>query len=808
MSLYAQVLPNPGRPLGQLFTYRVPEHLKGSIQVGAQVVIPFGSRTIVGLVASLADKSDRRDLKEVETVLADVPVLTEDAMALARWLAEYYICEFGEALRPFLPEGMSYRVGRRFSLTDEPIPQSLYAHPDAGPLLRHMESAAEEVSIGALRRVLSANRLRRALRLLKSHNRIAERATVRPPRARQRHVRLLEVRASSQEIDRYFEHRAARAPARVAGLRVAIAAGPLSAAELARRAGVSAAGVRGLVEDGMLEERWTPIRRRPWAHVDGQADERPVLTSEQAEAVAAIKAAVSSGTPTSFLLYGVTASGKTEIFLRVIEPVLAAGKQAIVLVPEISLTAQAIGIYRARFGDRVALMHSALSLGERWDEWQRIRTGEAGVVLGARSAIFAPVPDLGLIVVDEEQETSYKQEQVPRYHARDVALKRGQLSRCSVVLASATPSIESFYDAERGRHQLLRLPTRIDARPLPRARVIDMRGREGRQAILSAALRQAVAARLREGEQVILFLNRRGFATFLLCPVCGEALRCQQCGVALKYHREAGQVRCHHCGLSRDAPDICSNCGGHHIRFSGFGTERVEREVKAVLPVAKAGRMDRDTTARKGAHVRIVGQFRSAETDVLVGTQMLAKGFDFPGVTLVGVISADTSLNLPDFRAAERTFQLLTQVAGRAGRGDKEGEVIIQTYRPDDSSIQTAAVHDYESFYRSEMENRRELNYPPLRQLINLVVSSETEEEASRRARAVADALQRSVTEELQILGPAPAPLARLRGRHRWHVVVKGPRGKAQEAGREALAGLGERGPSTLAVDVDPVSLM
>jgi len=809
MSLYAQVLPDPGRALSQLFTYRVPEHLLDQVRVGGQVLVPFGPRTLVGVVAGLTDSTDRGNLKDIEAVLDDVPALPEDALPLARWIADYYLCELGEAIRPFLTEGMNYRIGRRFRLSGGEIHPSIREHADAGPVIRQLQAEGRDVTLGALRRLLPPARLQRAIRILKSRRLIEEKASVIAPRARERQVRLLEVTVDAEELERYCREREGKAPARVSALRAAAEAGPLQAGELAERAGVSTSAVQGLVKEGVLRPRWVSTRRMPWG--DASSDPAPphTLMPEQQEAVAAIAEALDAGTTASFLLFGVTASGKTEVFLRSIERVLAAGKQAIILMPEISLTAQAVGIYRARFGERVAIIHSALSLGERWDEWQRIQTGEAGVIIGARSAIFAPVRSLGLIVVDEEHETSYKQEQAPRYHARDVALKRGELNRCPVVLASATPSLESFYDAERGLHRLLRLPARVEDRPLPATRIVDMRGRKSQPAILSTALRQAIAARLRDGEQVILFLNRRGFATFILCPVCGEALRCPHCGVALKYHRDMRQVRCHHCALAKAAPDTCSKCGGHHIRFSGFGTERVERELSVIFPAARAGRMDRDTTARRGAHVEIVGQFRSAATNVLIGTQMVAKGFDFPGVTLVGVIAADTSLNLPDFRAAERTFQLLTQVAGRAGRGEKEGEVVVQTYRPDDPSIQAAARHDYESFYRSEIENRRELNYPPFRQLINLIVSAEQERDASERAEAIADALRGAAEgHPVDVLGPAPAPLAKLRDRHRWHLLVKGEQGEAREIVRRVVADLGDQGRGTLSVDVDPVSLM
>jgi len=542
-----------------------------------------------------------------------------------------------------------------------------------------------------------------------------------------------------------------------------------------------------------------------------------LLTVEQAGAVEVIGEAAAAGRAASFLLYGVTASGKTEVFLRVIEQVLEQGRQAIVLMPEISLTAQAVGIYRARFGDQVGVLHSALSVGERWDEWQRIRAGEARVVIGARSALFAPTPSVGLIVVDEEHETSYKQEQAPRYHSRDLALKRGELARCPVVLASATPSLESFYAAECGRHHLLRLPTRVEERPLPRVQVVDIRSAGPRTTILSTPLRQGIGSRLEAGEQVILFLNRRGFATFLLCPACGEAVRCPDCRVSLTYHRQQRQVRCHHCGLAEKAPTVCIRCGGRNIRFSGFGTERVESELASVFPRARAVRLDRDTTARKGAHVRIVGQFRTAAADILIGTQMVAKGFDFPGVTLVGVVSADTSLNLPDFRAAERTFQLLTQVSGRSGRGEKEGEVVVQTFRPDHYSVSAAAQQDYEAFYRREIAVRQELDYPPFTRLANLVVSAEQEQQARERAEWLAERIRQLIGRpcpqvigagRLDVLGPAPAPIPKLRGKHRWHLVVRAPRGELQGVLRKALSGAGDWAGASVAVDVDPTSLM
>jgi len=455
------------------------------------------------------------------------------------------------------------------------------------------------------------------------------------------------------------------------------------------------------------------------------------------------------------------------------------------------------------------LLHSALSLGERWDEWQRIQSGAAAVVIGARSALFAPVRQLGLIVIDEEHEGSYKQEQAPRYHAREVALQRGQVHHCPVVLASATPAVETFYAAETGRHRLLRLPERVEARPLPAIRIVDLRGAARQPAIFSGPLRQGIAARLAANEQAILFLNRRGYASVLLCPSCGQSVRCPDCGVSLTFYQENSSVRCHHCGLATKAPDICGKCGGRQFSFSGFGTERVEAELMRLFPHARPGRLDRDTTATKDSHLRIVGRFREADTNILIGTQMVAKGFDFPGVTLVGVISADTALHLSDFRAGERTYQLLTQVAGRSGRGGKEGEVVIQTYQPEHYAVAAAAEQDYEGFFRQELEMRRELRYPPFSVLANVVFSSESNLEAGRRAALVAGEIAAADTEHRsEVLGPAPAPLEKLRGRYRWHLLVRSAPGVLQTVLRAALARLSEWTEGTMAVDVDPVNLM
>ncbi len=586
MARYAGVLPDPGRALNQLFTYHIPEHLAAAVQPGTQVLVPFGPRSLVGLVLTVSDEVDRTDLKDIEAVLEGAPPLSEDALPVAKQIAAHYLCDLGEAIRPFLPQGMSYRLSRRIQRTELEPPANLRDSADAARVLEACRGK-RGASLGALRRLLPTARLTRVLQALKEAGTISEHVTVLAPEGEKK-VRLVGLAASPEECQVYCQQQARRAPGRVKCLQVAQQAGPLPSTELAKRAEVSLSVVQGLVKQDLLAYRWSSVRRVPWMS-EVIASTAPVLTEAQTKAVAAITDAVSHASAETFLLYGVTASGKTEVFLHAISECLRAGQQAIVLMPEISLTAQAVALYRARFGDRVALLHSALSPGERWDEWQRVLSGEAAVVIGARSALFAPIRHLGLIVIDEEHETSYKQEQAPRYHARTVARWRAAHYSCPVVLASATPSLESFYAAEAGDYRLLRLPERVEARPLPSIRVIDLRGAARQPAIFSSPLRQGIALRLADREQVILFLNRRGYASVLLCPTCGHSVRCPDCGVSLTFYQQDSSVRCHHCGLATRAPDLCGHCGGRQFSFSGFGTERVESELARLFPQSRAG---------------------------------------------------------------------------------------------------------------------------------------------------------------------------------------------------------------------------
>jgi primosomal protein N' (replication factor Y) len=512
-----------------------------------------------------------------------------------------------------------------------------------------------------------------------------------------------------------------------------------------------------------------------------------------------------------FLLHGVTGSGKTEVYFRLAEQALAAGRSALFLVPEIALTPLLVRAARARFGDEVAIQHSELSAGERHDQWWRIREGDARVVIGARSAVFAPLPSLGVLVVDEEHEGAYKQEESPRYHGRDVAVMRGTLEGAVVVLGSATPSVESHANALKGKYRRLVLGTRIGVHGMPRVEIVDRRAvlRAGGDPILSPALREALEDRLARREQSLLLLNRRGYATSLLCRECGQQATCPNCSVCLTLHGRGARAMCHYCGHDVKTPEACGACRGSYLRFNGYGTEQVVEVVRAAIPGARVARLDRDLAARRGAVAGILAGFEAGETDILVGTQMIAKGHDFPRVTLVGVVDADVGLGMPDFRAAERTFALLTQVAGRAGRADLAGEVILQSHWPDHYALTLACAQDYESFFAREMEFRRTMAYPPAGALVNLLVRSRDAAGGAREADAIGRGLREAAAGRYRVLGPAHAPLARLRGEHRFQILLKGQR-KAMRGALKAVleARYGSSRWPGIAIDVDPVSVM
>jgi primosomal protein N' (replication factor Y) (superfamily II helicase) len=591
---------------------------------------------------------------------------------------------------------------------------------------------------------------------------------------------------------------------------------PMAAAQLLRQTSLDQSALRALVRRGFLELRPESVARDPHGSETFLPDAELTLNEEQTAALKRIESAITNPeTSLPVLLHGVTGSGKTEVYLQAIRFTLTRGQSAIVLVPEISLTPQTVERFKNRFADDpdiVAVLHSHLSEGERHDEWHKLQAGRARIVIGARSAIFAPLEKLGLIVVDEEHETSYKQEDAPRYQARDVAIVRARLEKCAVVLGSATPSLESYFNAERGKYALSRLNERVDQCQLPLIRIVDLRQERRKEkiaAILSEKLRTAIEQRLTKKEQTILFLNRRGFSTSLLCRNCGKARDCPNCSVALTFHRAETRLSCHLCGHSAAVPKRCPECGQDALIYAGFGTEKVESHVAALFPQAVVRRMDADSMSRKEAYRETLHAFRTGKIDILVGTQMIAKGLHFPNVTLVGIINADLALHLPDFRAGERTFQLLTQVAGRAGRGEAPGEVFVQTYTPFSPSIQFARHHDYAGYFEQELEFRERCDFPPLNHAVLITIRSEHETHASFSAQTLARRLRESLPNEYNIGDPAPAPLEKLQGQYRFHILLRGQAiVRLSRRIREVLERLPFPEEVAVAVDVDPYQLL
>lgn len=769
---------------------------------GVRVLVPFGSRRVIGVVCdgdAPAGRLERqpgrppeRELKEVLEVIDEAPLVDPPLLDLAAWVADHYLAPPGECYRLVLPP-----AGVRASRT---VVRLLKPGPADDPLLAQLRDGP--LRLKALEKRFGRDPQARLLRLRREGVVAVEQALDRPGF---REVQVAVLQPGSGEPP------ASRGKAQAELLeRLRRAGGRARVPDLVRDRPSLRGAIERLAQAGRLKLVSERERRAPEGLPAREAV--PVTaTADQQQALRELLEATTAGGFGPFLLHGVTGSGKTEVYFRAVEAALARGQGAILLVPEIGLTPMLVRAARGRFGATVSVLHSELSAGERHDEWWRIRDGEARVVVGARSAVYAPMPQPGLLVVDEEHDGAYKQDESPRYHGRDVAVMRARLEACPVVLGSATPSVESRANANGGKYRELRLARRIGAQGLPRVEIVDRRAvlRAGGEPILSPPLREALAARVSRGEQSLLLLNRRGYATSLLCRECGEEAMCPNCSVSLTLHGSGRVARCHYCGHETRAPEACSSCRGAYLRLTGFGTEKVAEAVAAALPTARVERLDRDRASRRGVLAQTLAAFERGEIDVLVGTQMIAKGHDFQRVTLVGVVDADVGLGIPDFRSAERTFQLLTQVAGRAGRGDTAGEVILQTHMPDHYALVHACTQDYDAFFERELEFRRSMGYPPLGALVNLIVRSAEEKSARAAVAAVAAALRAAARGQYRVLGPARAPLARLRQQHRFQILLKGRRKAMRDAVRDALvARYGETRWPGVAVDVDPLSIL
>lgn len=804
---YAEVCVNSPAGREQLFSYAIPPGL--DIVPGHAVWVPFGNRILQGIVVSLSQYPAVEPVRDIEGLIEPEPVLGPNQIELALWLSHYYLSSLFDAIALFLPPGFERRALTLLSASDTARQVSESLNPEQISALSLIQKGGR-LALRDLEKELGKKKAQTLVSQLVNRGLVARSYELEPVKVKPKTEAVVGLGVPQDEVPAAISDLRRRRAGKQASLLEFLAHEP-RAVPLAGvvQAGYSRALVRTLVKKDLAALQSVEVSREPinYANIGPSLPLKP--TAAQTHALLAINQSLAKGKPQVFLLHGVTGSGKTEVYLQSLARAKELGKRAIVLVPEIALTPQTIECFAARFPGRVAVLHSGLSLGEQFDQWRAIKRGDYDVVIGARSAIFAPQPDLGLIVIDEEHEWSYKQQdRAPRYHARRVALRLAELAGASVILGSATPDVESYYHARRSDYTLLELPERVtprDGAPMPQVEVIDLRAelKSGNRSIFSRALEAAISRALARSEQVILFFNRRGAATFIQCRNCGLVVRCQRCQTAMSYHSAEEKLVCHHCGYRQLVPRLCPRCSSRRIKFLGLGTQKLEQETASAFPGARLLRWDSDSARGRHSHEQIMASLRSHQADILIGTQMVAKGLDLPQVTLVGVVSADTALNLPDFRACERTYQLLSQVSGRAGRGEQPGLVIIQSYSPEHYSIRAVPGNDYRSFYEQELAFRRELGNPPFSQLVRLTYSHTSEAAAQREAerlkrQLLAELAARGVV-DIRVVGPAPAFISRLRGRYRWQVMLKG---------NEPACLLRETSlPAGWAVDVDPLGL-
>ncbi|HEX8169484.1 MAG TPA: primosomal protein N' [Thermoanaerobaculia bacterium] len=785
----------------ETFTYRVPEALRDGVRLGSRVEVPFGPKRTTGFVVGLLDVTpvDAAKIKPVRAVLDDEePALIPEIIELCRWAADYYIAPLGEMLRVALPANMASRGKREATLVDPDSPQILDADRALIDLLRKrplpLAWIFEElgVSRSAIARLRDAGAIAIADRFVDTEG--------------VRYDRFVVLEASPGALT----------PKQQAAVELLQARGGELSVRALEHAGVSAAILSALAKKSVVRIERRPRRHTLDAFLAGLEGITPLdirYSSEQLAAIESVRAA--HGTFAPFLLEGVTGSGKTEVYIELMRDVVKRGEQALLMVPEISLTPVFAARLKERFGDRIAILHSNLSASERYDQWWRARRGEVDVAIGPRSALFTPFQRLGLIVVDEEGDGAYKQEETPRYNARDLAVVRAQLRKIPAVLGSATPSLESRENAARGKYTLLRMKQRVEERPLPDVDIVDLRKERAEKedkgfVIFAGPMKTALRETFDAGEQAIILINRRGYAPYLLCRECGHEFRCRDCSVTLTVHRREGLLICHYCGLRKPMPKACPLCNGEVLQPIGFGTEKVEERFLRDFPDVSVAVLDRDSTRRRGSLVAILERFRAGETRALIGTQMLSKGHHFPNVTLTAVLNADSILGYPDFRAAEKTFYLLTQVAGRSGRGELRGKVLIQTAFPSHYAIQHAQRHDYEAFYESEIEFRKTFHYPPVTSMIALLFRGEGLQDVERAARDCGRLLEEAVEPLVgtRIQGPAPAPLARIKGVWRYQILLRSPHRVALRRAVEAVV-LPRRFKSVdVAIDVDPLNIL
>jgi primosomal protein N' (replication factor Y) (superfamily II helicase) len=799
-------------PVWETFHYAVPPNLRPKARAGCRVLVPFGKRKVTGYIVEEISASEERELKSISEVLDPEPLFHETMVPFFKWMADYYMHPLGRLIQAALPAGLNVRVFVTARLTEKgERALSLLTSKERKLLSWIKDHPEKRVPVP----VQDLYPLQKQGLLVVDHR-------TRKSRAGPLLRRFVKVKEGVHAEDLLGEGKGSlSARNEKEFLEEAFSSGGIPVAALCGRYENGSYLVKKWIKRGVLESYTKTVLRDPAGNILSAEPAPERLYGQQEDVLRVVREALKRGAFTACLLHGVTGSGKTEVYYQAIREALRLGRQAILMVPEIALVIYMEGLFRSRLGDRVAVYHSGLSEGERYDQWLRMARGDADLVIGARSALFAPMSHPGLIILDEEHDSSYKQEEAPRYQARDAAVVRGKLEKALVLLGSGTPSIQSFHNAREGRYELLSMPERIARRPLPEVEVVDMKDfPEGKpqEEMISPPLKSAIEAVLAEGSQAMLFLNRRGFNRVFLCRFCGHSLRCANCDLALTYHLRENQLVCHYCGFRKDVTSSCPACGRDGLKPYGFGTERVEKALRDIYPGIRTARMDRDSVRRKGQIFQILRKFSLHEIDVLTGTQMITKGYDFPRVTLVGVLAADFSLGFPDFRAAERTFQVLSQVAGRAGRGEQRGRVIVQTFYPEHYAIAAAKNHDYPGFFEQETELRRQLGYPPFSYLACLRFQGNHAGMTAEMSKLVSREMGRITGKwpkrgkEIQILGPVEAPLSKLRGKYRWQTFVKSGKSallhhflrQVDARSRSVLRGTGV----SMAIDVDPYQML
>jgi primosomal protein N' (replication factor Y) (superfamily II helicase) len=803
MNIASVIVDVPASLTDREFDYLIPDKWRGMIQPGMRVIVPFGPRKIQGFVMGLKSQSDFEKLKEIVEPMDLVPVLNQELLDLGHWLTEYTLSFKILAFQAMLPAALKAKYEKKVKLASS---TNVHDLPDElKPFFENVDMIKWEDAL--------VNGIVPALQKEASTGHIEVIYEVKE-RVKKKKLKFVLPLVSQEILKSELDKIPTRSGKQKDLLNYFIKdPQPVELRKLLSEAGIPKSAVKALAEKKLMIEKEMEVYRDPFGSREFKQTSPLTLTDAQDKAIKPILKTLQEKEHEVFLLYGVTGSGKTEIYLQSIQEVIMQGREAIVLVPEIALTPQMVNRFKGRFGDEVAVLHSGLSAGEKYDEWRKIMRKEVSVVVGARSAIFAPFENLGILIIDEEHETSYKQEEMPRYHARDVAIERAKNANCPVVLGSATPSLESFARAQKGVYHLLSLPSRMNNQSLPPVEIIDMREelRDGNRSMFSRSLLEKLKERIEKKEQTVLFLNKRGHSSFVMCRDCGYVMNCPNCDISLTYHRVSEQMKCHYCGYESYVPKNCPECSSEHIRYFGTGTQKVEDELGKILPEAKVIRMDVDTTSRKGSHERLLNDFQEGKADILLGTQMIAKGLDFPNITLVGVLSADTMLHLPDFRSSEKTFQLLTQVSGRAGRHDLPGEVVIQTYSPEHYSIELAGKQDYDLFYQREMMMRKIHKYPPFYFISLITVSHEQLMMVVSVTEKITKYVCSRLSNEAVVLGPVASPIPRINNRYRYQCLIKYKRESDLEPTlKNVLAHYQKEATSGLqvSVDVNPFILM